>query len=230
MGATRLPGKPLRAIAGVPMIERVYRGAVECPELERVVVATDSPEIAAFCQGQGIPVHMTSADHASGTDRVWQAVEELGAEAAVNIQGDEPMVRGAMISALVAALFSSPEVQVASLYTPAEQEEVPLPSVCKVVMDGRRRALYFSRAAIPFPREGSPRYAKHLGYYAYSRQALASFHAWPPSELESVERLEQLRFLDHGVAIQMAETPFNTIGIDTAEDLAQVELLFAANR
>ena len=212
------------------MIERVYRGAVECRDLERVIVATDSPEIIDFCRGKGIPVHMTRADHASGTDRVWQVVEELGAEAAVNIQGDEPMVRGAMLSALIAALFSSPEVEVASLYTAAEAEEVPLPSVCKVVMDARRRALYFSRATIPFPREGSPRYAKHLGYYAYSRQALASFHSWPPSELESVERLEQLRFLDHGVGIQMAETPFNTIGSDTAEDLAQGELRVAANR
>jgi 3-deoxy-manno-octulosonate cytidylyltransferase (CMP-KDO synthetase) len=229
MGATRLPGKPLRTIAGVPMIERVYRGAVECRELDRVIVATDSPEIVDFCRGKSIPVHMTRADHASGTDRVWQVVEELGAEAAVNIQGDEPMVRGAMLSALIAALFSSSEVEVASLYTAAEPEEVPLPSVCKVVMDARQRALYFSRAAIPFPREGSPRYSKHLGYYAYSRQALASFHAWAPSELESVERLEQLRFLDHGVGIQMAETPFNTVGIDTAADLAQVELLFAAN-
>lgn len=225
MGATRLPGKPLRLIAGVPMIQRVYRGAAGCRRLRQVVVATDAVEIAAFCGREGIPVHMTSADHASGTDRVWQVVEERGAEAAVNIQGDEPMVRAEMIETLVEALFATPGIEVATLYTPATAEEAQLPSACKVVVDEAGLALYFSRAAIPFPREGTPRYRKHLGYYAYSRDALHRFHHWEPSALELTERLEQLRFLHHGVRIAVAETPYNTIGIDTPEDLAQVEAL-----
>ncbi|HXE30835.1 MAG TPA: 3-deoxy-manno-octulosonate cytidylyltransferase [Terriglobales bacterium] len=227
MGATRLPGKPLRPIAGIPMIQRVYEGAAACSGLRQVLVATESPEIVAYCESRRIPVRMTSPDHASGTDRVWQVVEELGADAAVNIQGDEPMVRGEMIAALVTALFRSPEIEVASLFTPVEAGEAQPPSACKVVVDAAGWALYFSRAPIPYPREGQPRYRKHLGYYAYSRAALQRFHAWPPAELELAERLEQLRFLDHGVRIAMAETPFNTVGIDTPEDLAAVEKLLS---
>jgi 3-deoxy-manno-octulosonate cytidylyltransferase (CMP-KDO synthetase) len=229
MGATRLPGKPLRHIAGIPMIQRVYHGAAGCSLLKTVVVATDGEEIARFCRGAGIPVHMTSPDHVSGTDRVWQVVRELGADAALNIQGDEPMVRPAMLAALVEALFSAPEVEVASLYTPVSAAAAQPPSVCKVVVETNGRALYFSRAVIPYPREAAPQYLKHLGYYAYSRAALENFHVWPPSPLELAERLEQLRFLDHGVRIAMAPTPFNTIGIDTPEDLAQAEAWFLAH-
>jgi len=228
MGAIRLPGKPLRAIAGVPMIQRVYEGAVGCRQLDQVLVATDSAEIEAFCRERRIPVRMTSPDHASGTDRVWQVVEELGADAAVNIQGDEPMVRVEMIETLVATLFSAPEIEVASLFVRVGREEAQEPSACKVVVEANGTALYFSRAAIPFPREGQPQYKKHLGYYGYSRRMLGAFHSWPTSELEQHERLEQLRFLDHGVRIAMAETPFNTVGIDTPEDLAEVERLLTS--
>jgi len=223
MAATRLPGKPLRPIAGVPMIERVYRGAAQCGRFRELVVATDSDEIVSFCRGINIPVRMTRHDHASGTDRVWQVAREMDAEAVVNIQGDEPMVCGPMLDSLVEALFARPETEVASLYTPISSAEAQAPSACKVVMEANGLALYFSRAPIPFPREAVPRYCKHLGYYAYSRAALEAFHGWPPAPLEDVERLEQLRFLHHGVRIAMAETPFNTIGIDTAEDLATAE-------
>lgn len=223
MAATRLPGKPLRPIAGVPMLQRVYEGAAACRSLTRVVVATDSEEIVAFCRTHGIPVEMTSAQHASGTDRVWEVVERLGAPAALNIQGDEPMVRPDMLDALVAALFARSETEVASLYTEADAAEAALPSVCKVVMDEGGAALYFSRSPIPFFREGEPRYHKHLGYYAYSRAALGNFHAWAPTPLELAERLEQLRFLHHGTRIAMAHTAHNTIGVDTMEDLAEVE-------
>jgi len=230
MAATRLPGKPLRLIAGIPMIERVYRGAAASPRLPRVVVATDAEEIAAFCRSRQIPVHMTRADHASGTDRVWQVVEALGAEAAVNIQGDEPMVRAEMITALVDALFAHPEIEVSTLCTRVSAAEAQEPSACKVICDAAGRALYFSRAVIPYVRPEPampPVYLKHLGFYAYSREALAQFHAWRPSDLELWERLEQLRFLDHGVEIAVAETAFNSIGIDTPEDLARVESLLA---
>lgn len=228
MAATRLPGKPLRLIAGVAMIERVYRGAAACPLLPRVVVATDSGEIQAFCQARQIPCHLTSPDHPSGTDRVWQVASELGAAAAVNIQGDEPLVRPEMIATLIDTLFAAPDTEVATIYTAASAAEATMPSVCKLVTDERGRALYFSRAAIPYPREGTPAYKKHLGFYAYSRRALDAFHAWPPAPLEEHERLEQLRFLYHGGAIACAETPFDTIGVDTAEDLAAVERILAS--
>lgn len=227
MAATRLPGKPLRPIAGVPMIQRVYEGAAACRRFRRLLVATDSPEIVAFCESRKIPVRLTSGEHLSGTDRVWQVAEELDAAAVVNIQGDEPMVRGAMLESLIDALFAHPETTVASLYTPITAAEAQLPSACKVVLEASGQALYFSRAPIPYPRDGQPQYYKHLGYYAYARAALQAFHGWPPSALEQAERLEQLRFLDHGVRIAMAETPFNTIGIDTAEDLAAAEQLLA---
>lgn len=227
LASTRLPRKPLLPIAGVPMIERVYVGAAGCRGLRQVIVATDSAEIETYCRSRRIPVRMTSPDHASGTDRVWEVAEALNAAAVINIQGDEPMVRPEMLDTLAAALFSSPEIEVASLYTPVDSVEAALPSACKVVLDGRGRALYFSRAPIPFPREGAPTYRKHLGYYAYSRSALNAFHAWEPVALELTERLEQLRFLHHGVAIAMAETPFNTVGIDTAEDLAAAEHLLS---
>jgi 3-deoxy-manno-octulosonate cytidylyltransferase (CMP-KDO synthetase) len=230
MGATRLPGKPLRLLAGVPMIQRVYEGAAQCRRFRELVVATDSDEIMTFCQSRGIPARLTSASHASGTDRVWQVARELDAAAVINIQGDEPMVCGAMLDTLLDALFSQPEVTVASLYTPISAEEAQAASNCKVVVEASGKALYFSRAPIPHPREGHPRYLKHLGYYAYSREALDAFHRWPPSPLEEIERLEQLRFLDHGVRIAMAETPFNTIGIDTAEDLAAAEAQWARAR
>ncbi|MGH9467320.1 MAG: 3-deoxy-manno-octulosonate cytidylyltransferase [Terriglobales bacterium] len=228
MASTRLPGKPLLKIAGVPMIERVYAGAAQCKKMRAVVVATDSPEIEQFCRERRIPVHMTSAAHVSGTDRVWEVAEAMDAAAVVNIQGDEPMVRADMLDALIAALFSDASVQVASLYTPVAAEEAQLPSACKVAMDERERALYFSRAPIPFPRNGAPRYYKHLGFYAYSRSALRSFHAWAPTALEQAEGLEQLRFLFHGVGIQMAQTRWNTIGIDTREDVAAAEQALAA--
>lgn len=221
LGATRLPRKPLLAVAGVPMVQRVYEGARQCRSLREVVVATDSDEIAAFCREQRIPFAMTSAEHPSGTDRVWETVEQRGAEAAINIQGDEPMVRAEMIDTLAARLFSEPEIEIASLYTGANEQDVDAASVCKVAVAQNGRALYFSRAAIPYPRSGAPRYWKHLGFYAYSRAALNAFHAWPPSPLETVERLEQLRFLEHGMTIAMAETPFDTISVDTAEDLEQ---------
>jgi 3-deoxy-manno-octulosonate cytidylyltransferase (CMP-KDO synthetase) len=160
---------------------------------------------------------------------VWEVARALDAAAAVNIQGDEPLVRPEMIGTLVEALFAAPETEVATIYTAAAAGEEQQPSVCKLVTDERGRALYFSRAAIPYPREGAPAYKKHRGFYAYWRQALEAFHGWPPSPLEEHERLEQLRFLHHGVEIACAETPFDTIGVDTAEDLAAVERRLAGS-
>lgn len=226
--SVRLPRKALRPIAGVPMIGRVYAGARTCKRLRELLVATDSEEIAAYCRAAAIPVAMTSPAHASGTDRVGEAFDRLaGADAVVNIQGDEPMVRGEQLDALLAALFADPEVEVATLCTPLAAAEAEQPSATKVVLDRRGRALYFSRAAIPFPRSGPPRFLKHLGLYAYSRRALEAFRSWPVGRLEASEKLEQLRFLENGWPIAVAETPFDSIGVDTAEDLERAERHFA---
>jgi 3-deoxy-manno-octulosonate cytidylyltransferase (CMP-KDO synthetase) len=231
LASTRLPRKALLPIAGIPMIERVYRGAVGCRRLRRVVVATDSQEIARFCDSASVPVLLTSPDHPSGTDRVHEVLRALDAAAVVNIQGDEPMVRPEMLDVLLDALFASPHAHVASLCTPLAPEQATDPAAVKVVTDARGCALYFSRAAIPFPRDGAvPAYRKHLGFYAYSRRALELFHHWPPGILEQIERLEQLRFLENGMGIVIAETPFDTIGVDTAEDLARVEALLGPQR
>ncbi len=225
MGSTRLPGKALRPIAGTPMIERVYRGARECRKLRQVWVATDAEEIAAFCRGRGIPAQMTAATHRSGTDRVLEAAERLGSQAVVNIQGDEPMVRAEMLDLLIAALFARPEIEVATLRTPLRPEAAGEPGTVKVVCDGEGRALYFSRAVIPYARDAkaAPRLWKHLGYYAYSLAALRRFTQWPAGELEQCEQLEQLRFLENGTAIAAAATEHDTIGVDTLEDWQRAE-------
>ncbi|MGH9541583.1 MAG: 3-deoxy-manno-octulosonate cytidylyltransferase [Terriglobales bacterium] len=228
LASTRLARKALRPIAGVPMIARVYQGARACGRLRQVLVATDADEIAAYCRQAAIPIAMTSSAHASGTDRIGEvlaASPEI--EAVVNIQGDEPMVRAEMLDALLDALFAAPDIEVATLSTPLAAAEADAPNIVKVVLDRRGRALYFSRAPIPYPREGPPLYRKHLGYYAYSRRALDAFRAWPAGALETAERLEQLRFLENGWPIAVAETPFDSIGVDTAEDLARVERHFA---
>ncbi|MHB8734435.1 MAG: 3-deoxy-manno-octulosonate cytidylyltransferase [Terriglobales bacterium] len=231
LASTRLPRKALAEIAGVPMIERVYRGARESRALAEIIVATDADEILDFCRRRSIPARMTATTHLSGTDRVWEVAMTEGAEAVVNIQGDEPMVRGAMLDTLVAALFARAECEIATLATPIDGQEAQEPSAVKVVCDARGLARYFSRAPIPFPRDGAPgAYLKHLGYYAYSRGALDQFHALPVSRLEAIEKLEQLRFLENGWEITVAETPHDSIGVDTAEDLARVDAVLRARR
>jgi 3-deoxy-manno-octulosonate cytidylyltransferase (CMP-KDO synthetase) len=148
----------------------------------------------------------------------------VGADIYLNIQGDEPLTRPEHIDALI-GLMSDPKVNVGTLKTPAAGEDVNNPNTVKVVTDALGRALYFSRAAIPFDRDagGQVRYFKHLGFYAYRPAALAQFCRWPESALERAERLEQLRFLENGIPIHVAETPFDTIGVDTAEDLLRAE-------
>jgi 3-deoxy-manno-octulosonate cytidylyltransferase (CMP-KDO synthetase) len=222
MASTRLPGKPMRLIAGRPMIERVYRAVQSSPLLADVVVATDSAEILDYCQAQGFHVVLTSEACRSGTDRVHEAAQTIAADVYVNVQGDEPLTRPEHIAALLSVML--PDVQVGTLKTSLSPELAPNPNVVKVVTDKNGRALYFSRYAIPFDRDqaGAP-YSKHLGFYAYRRAILDRFVSWPEAELEKVERLEQLRFLENGVDIYVAETPFDTVGVDTEEDLKKLE-------
>jgi len=223
LASTRLPRKMLREIAGEPLLAWVYRGVRRCSSLDQVVIATDSEEILAFCQQRGFMARMTSSAHRSGTERVHEISTLIPADVYLNVQGDEPLTRPEHIESLI-AVMRRPEVEVGTLKTPAAEIDVDNPSAVKVVTDSTGRALYFSRATIPFDRDGAkPQYYKHLGFYGYTKDALQHFLGWPESGLERSERLEQLRFLENGVSIYVAETPFDSVGVDTEEDVRRVE-------
>jgi 3-deoxy-manno-octulosonate cytidylyltransferase (CMP-KDO synthetase) len=231
LASTRLPRKVLREIAGRPLIAWVYEAARRAPQLGDVLVATDAPEVVDVCRAHGIPAILTSPDHPSGTDRVWEVAQGRAADVYVNIQGDEPLVTPGHIERLVAPFVAHPETQVSTLKIRATDAEKPLPSVNKVVVDAQHRALYFSKFPIPYDRDGggAPVY-KHIGLYAYRRSALEAFHRLPPSPLELTERLEQLRFLENGIPITVTETTEPTVGVDTEDDLRAVEALLTARR
>jgi len=223
LASTRLPRKMLCEIAGVPLLAWVYRGVRRSSSLDQVVVATDSEEIQRFCEQHGFSVRMTSTTQRSGTERVHEISTAIPADVYLNVQGDEPLTRPEHIESLI-AVMRNPDVAVGTLKTPAAEVDVYNPSAVKVVTDGAGRALYFSRATIPHDRDGvRPQYYKHLGFYGYRKAALDNFVRWPESALERSERLEQLRFLENGVPIHVAETPFDTVGVDTEDDVRRVE-------
>lgn len=224
LASTRLPRKVLREIAGRPMIAHVYEAAKKSPLLQDVIIATDSEEVMQFAKAHGWKAQMTSAGHRSGTDRVYEVAQRVAADVYVNIQGDEPLARPEHLDALLKPMQDA-KVMVSTIMTPCPPQDIDNPNAVKVVTDLSGRALYFSRSTIPFDRDktGGIHYFKHLGFYAYRRAALDRFCNLPESKLEAAERLEQLRFLDHGVDIYVAETPFNTVGVDTEEDLRKVE-------
>jgi 3-deoxy-manno-octulosonate cytidylyltransferase (CMP-KDO synthetase) len=221
----------LREIAGKPMIARVYEAAKQSPLLRDVIIATDSEEVMQFAQTRGWKAQMTSDKHRSGTDRVYEVAQRIPADVYVNIQGDEPLARPEHLDALLQPM-QDPKVMVSTIKTPCPPQDVDNPNAVKVVTDLNGRALYFSRSTIPFDRDktGVVTYFKHLGFYAYRRAALDRFCNLPESKLEAAERLEQLRFLDNGIDIYVAETPFNTVGVDTEEDLRRVEEVFRSGQ
>ena len=222
LASVRLPRKMLREIHGRPLAVWVYQTVQSSPLLDDVVIATDSTEIIETCRKYSCNARMTSDKHRSGTERVHEVSQSVGADVYINVQGDEPMIRAEHIAALV-ELMKDVNIPVGTLKTPAPSEDVGNPNDVKIVTDLSRRALYFSRATIPFDRDGShPRYFKHLGIYAYRKSALDKFVALPESSLERSERLEQLRFLENGIPIYAAETAYDSIGVDTEEDLARV--------
>jgi 3-deoxy-manno-octulosonate cytidylyltransferase (CMP-KDO synthetase) len=229
IASTRLPRKALRPILGKPMVQRVYEATRACRQLADVIVATDSEEILSLCRRHGWNARMTSAECRSGTDRVREVAQTLAADIYINVQGDEPLARPEHIDTLLSVM--KPGVEVGTIYTPCAPADVDNPNAVKIVTALDGRTLYFSRATIPFDRDrcGGVRYSKHLGFYAYTPRALEQFCHWPESELERTERLEQLRFLDHGIAIYAAETPFDTVGVDTEEDLLHVEEILRAS-
>lgn len=223
LASTRLPRKMLREIAGETLLSRVYRAVRSSPLLAEVIIATDSEEILEVCDKHGWTARMTSAAHRSGTERVHEISQSVAAEVYLNVQGDEPLTRPEHIASLL-QVMNGANVEVGTLMTSAAPEDIHNPSAVKVVTASGGRALYFSRATIPHDRDGTkPRYMKHLGFYAYRKSALDKFCAWPELALERSERLEQLRFLENGIAIQVGETPFDTVGVDTEEDLKRVE-------
>jgi 3-deoxy-manno-octulosonate cytidylyltransferase (CMP-KDO synthetase) len=242
-GSTRLPGKPLRPIAGVPMVLHVARRALAAGARE-VVVATDDVRIARALDGTGVTIAMTRADHASGSDRLAECASALGWDdeaIVVNLQGDEPLAPVSGIRAVAAALAAG-DAPMATLATPlASAAELFDPACVKLVADASGRALYFSRAPLPWARDAFARdrqalpsgvpFLRHIGIYAYRAGFLRRFAALSPTPLERAESLEQLRALEHGhaIAVALAPEPFPA-GVDTPEDLARVEALLAGSK
>lgn len=228
--SARLPGKALLEIAGKPMIYWVYKNAFRYEGFTQLLVASDSPKILDYCKSEDIPA-METGEHRSGSDRLYEVLERTKGELYVNIQGDEPTVRRDHIELMLSPFLES-DVPVTTLKVEISAEAARNPNAVKVVTDKGDRALYFSRAPIPYNRESTtiPRYFKHLGLYAYRREALEKFHSLPPSELEQIEKLEQLRFLENGIPIIVKETKYDTIGVDTQEDLDEVRKIFKTQK
>jgi 3-deoxy-manno-octulosonate cytidylyltransferase (CMP-KDO synthetase) len=210
------------------MLAWVFDAASACPQLDHVLIATDSDEVAELCHRNNWPVQLTSPDLPSGTDRVHAVAQQIHADIYVNIQGDEPLLKPQHITALLQP-FAKPHVEVSTLKVLCTPANISNPNAVKVVTAADGRALYFSRATIPYNRDPhanvSPQYWKHIGLYAYRKAALQQFPTLRPSTLEQTERLEQLRFLENNISLYVEPTDFDTIGVDTEEDLRRVELL-----
>jgi 3-deoxy-manno-octulosonate cytidylyltransferase (CMP-KDO synthetase) len=252
LASTRLPRKLLREIAGRPLLAWTVDAARACPQIDRILVAADSDEIAGLCRRLDVACVLTSPELPSGTDRMHAAAQFPGwndADVYLNLQGDEPFLRQDHIAALLRP-FALPGVDVTTLKVPCTPENISNPNAVKVVTASDGRALYFSRATIPYHRDQAlaagtlgargiasdawvpatpaPQYWKHIGLYAYRKRALDLFPALPPSALERIERLEQLRLLENGLSLYVEPTPYDTIGIDTEADLLAAEQLLLA--
>lgn len=230
--STRLPGKPLRLIAGEPMIQRVYEQAKKATKVQKVVVATDDQRVFDAVKNFGGEVVMTSTEHRSGTDRLAEAVQNYAdVDVVVNVQGDEPMIPPEIIDRLAQAFDEDENLQMATMKCPMAEDEYQDPAAVKVVTDVHDFALYFSRSLVPYPRnkEGFKVY-KHVGIYAYRKDFLMKFACMAPTNLEMVESLEQLRVLENGYKIKVLASDFRGVGVDTPEDLAKVNEIFAERK
>ena len=238
MASQRLPGKPLLDIAGRSLIEHVYRSAC-CASVKEVIIATDDKQIVEVARKFGADVILTSQGHQSGSDRITECADQLGwsdEQLIVNLQGDEPLMPASCLDQVAALLDGDPAADVASLYWPLDsKEEITNPDVVKVVTAKNGHALYFSRSVVPFPRNWGKLEAalhsgiiwrRHVGLYAYRAGALRAFTAMQTTPLESAENLEQLRFLESGRKIRMAQAcQFIPAGVDTQNDLERVRIL-----
>ena len=226
--STRLPGKPLREICGVPMICRVWERASLAKSVSEVIVATDNERILAAVENYGGRAMMTRADHKTGTDRLAEVAEKFpDAEVVVNVQGDEPLIEPALIDELIAQ-FADKNLHMATVATELkEPSEMKNPNNVKVVLDRNNDALYFSRSLIPYPRnEGKSKIFKHIGIYAYRREFLLAYAKMDSTPLEQSESLEQLRALENGYKIRVIISANKFVGVDTEEDLKLVNDFF----
>ena len=228
--STRLAGKPLVSLAGKPMIQHVYERAKLATRANRVVVATDDERIVKAVEGFGGEARMTRSDHRTGTERVAEvAVHEEG-DVFVNVQGDEPLLDPVAVNMAVESLLEEPAAAIATVATPIKSPaDIMDPNVVKTVLDFDGNALYFSRAPIPWVRDTTSkiqvRHLKHLGLYVFQREALLEYPTLPQGELERIEQLEQLRWLENGWKIRVAEVEHDAVSVDVPEDVARVEKL-----
>ncbi len=217
--STRLPAKLVQDLGGLSVIQRTYQSTVATGVFDEVWVVTDHTQIQDQILAIRGKVILSKKEHESGSDRIAEALGQVDAELIVNVQGDEPFQDAKTLRDLV-AVFSNSEVKVASLMCVLDAAQVQNPNFVKVVVDKNRRAIYFSRSAIPYNREGIElTYWRHIGVYAYRREILQTFTQWPKGNLEEIELLEQLRLVERGIPIQMVETTHLSIAIDTQEDL-----------
>jgi 3-deoxy-manno-octulosonate cytidylyltransferase (CMP-KDO synthetase) len=229
-GATRLPGKPLVSLAGQPMIQRVYERAKLAKTASRVIVATDDERIRTAVESFGGEARMTRSDHRTGTERVAEVAAHVEGDIFVDVQGDEPLLDPIAVDTAVKALLEEPRAAVATVATPIKTPgDIMDPNVVKAVLDFDDNALYFSRAPIPWVRDStSPiqvRHMKHLGLYVFQRDSLLDYPTLPQGELERIEQLEQLRWLENGVKIRVAEVEHDAVSVDVPEDVPRVEKL-----
>jgi len=228
--STRLPGKPLVPLAGKPMVQHVYERAKRAQTVHRVMVATDDQRIMDAVTAFGGEARMTRSDHRTGTERIAEvAVHEAG-DVFVNVQGDEPLIDPVAIDTAVGALLEEPPAQISTVATLIRHAgDIMDPNVVKTVLDFDGNALYFSRAPIPWIRDTQQKvhvnYWKHLGLYVFQREALLEFPTLPQGELEKIEQLEQLRWLENGWKIRVAEVAHDAVSVDVPEDVARVEKL-----
>lgn len=228
MGSTRFPGKPLAMLAGRPMIAHVIERALEA-SLGQVFVATDDARIAEVADKAGVPAVMTRDDHPNGSNRLAEAVAQIDCDIVVNVQGDEPLIDPAAIRAVVRPFIDDPYLPMATLAHPLRQaSDLHDANVVKLVSNAKGRAMYFSRAPIPFPRSGDSHALQHVGLYAYRKEFLLIYPSLSPCRAEQTEQLEQLRVLHHGYDIAVTVGDFHCIGVDTPEDLARAESLLTS--
>ena len=226
--STRLPGKPLKDIAGKPMVVRVYERASQAGLVNETLVATDDERIKTAVEAAGGKAMLTRADHATGTDRLAEVAEAYpDVDLIVNVQGDEPLIDPGLIDELAGLFANEPELAMATVKTEMEDEaEQKNPNNVKVVCDKAGYALYFSRSLMPYPRKGGCPVYKHIGIYAYRRDFLLHYAKMEPTPLEQAESLEQLRALENGYRIKVVETKAKFVGVDTVEDLERVNEIY----
>ncbi len=227
--SSRFPGKALARFAGKTIIQHVYERASQAKLLTELIIATDDHRIREEAESFHAPVCMTRSDHPSGTDRVAEVAASNSADIIVNIQGDEPLIDPAAIDAAALSLMTDAKAPMATLKKRIEDlQEFANPNVVKVVTDHHHRALYFSRSPIPYDLSGQAIHYKHIGLYVYRRDFLLSYPRLPIGPLERAERLEQLRALENGFPIRVVETQYESLGVDTPDDLRRVEKIYLA--